>query len=294
MLSCQKIMQISTFIVDAFTRQPFSGNPAAVCVLEKELEEDLHQKIATEMNLSETAFIRKLEPTDDFSRSSRFGLRWFTPANEVNLCGHATLASAAVLFNHKLNRNPSLTFVTRSGELYTRQAEDGIVIDLPLYSTYKQDYQELEGLIKAAVGDSKVQDIHYSPDTKKLLVRLSDNYERSDLEKLKVDPQNLLRAEKTGKVKGIIVTLKGGFCGNKSYDFCSRYFSPWYGIPEDPVTGSAHAVLSSYWAETLRKTEMLAYQCSRRGGELKITVRSDGRVDIRGQAVIVLTGNLTL
>ncbi|XP_030059003.1 phenazine biosynthesis-like domain-containing protein [Microcaecilia unicolor] len=292
---CRKTMQISTFIVDAFTRQPFSGNPAAVCLLEKELDEDLHQKIAAEMNLSETAFIRKLEPTDDFSRSSRFGLRWFTPTNEVNLCGHATLASATVLFHQKLNRNPSLTFVTRSGELYTRQAEDGIVIDLPLYSTYKQDRQEIEELIKAAVGDSKVQDIRYSPDTKKLLVRLSDNYERLDLEKLKVDPQNLLRAEKTGNLEGVIITLKGGFCGNnKSYDFCSRYFAPWHGVPEDPVTGSAHAVLSSYWAETLGKTEMLAYQCSRRGGELKITVRGDGRVDIRGQAVIVLTGNLVL
>ncbi|XP_029465532.1 phenazine biosynthesis-like domain-containing protein isoform X2 [Rhinatrema bivittatum] len=235
-------MQISTFIVDAFTRESFSGNPAAVCLLEQELEEDLHQKIAAEMNLSETAFIRRLAPTDDFSKSSCFGLRWFTPANEVDLCGHATLASAAVLFHKKLNRNPSLTFLTRSGKLYTRQAEDGIVIDLPCYSTYKQERQEMEELIKAAVGDGKVQDIRYSPDTKKLLVRLSDTYERSELEKLKVDPENLLRAEKTGKVKGVIITLKEGFRGNrKGYDFCSRYFAPWYGISEDPVTGRISA-----------------------------------------------------
>ncbi|XP_065699166.1 phenazine biosynthesis-like domain-containing protein isoform X3 [Patagioenas fasciata] len=243
-------MQIPTFTVDAFTDRPFSGNPAAVCLLESDLNEDVHQKIATEMNLSETAFIRKLHPGDDFTKSSCFGLRWFTPANEVPLCGHATLAAAAVLFHIRKNTNAVLTFVTLSGELKARRMEDHIVLDLPLYLTYPQLLQEVEDLIKAAIGDMVVQDLRYSPDTKKLLVRLSDAYE--------------------------------------------RYFAPWYGIPEDPVTGSAHAVLSSYWSEQLGKKEMLAFQCSRRGGELKISLRNDGRVDIAGQIAIVLKGNLTL
>ncbi|KFP03868.1 Phenazine biosynthesis-like domain-containing protein [Calypte anna] len=287
-------MQIPIFTVDAFTNRPFSGNPAAVCLLENDLDEDLHQKIATEMNLSETAFIRKLYPGDDFSRSSCFGLRWFTPASEVPLCGHATLASAAVLFYIQKNTNSVLTFVTLSGELKARQVEGHIVLDLPLYKTSPQVLQEVEELIKAAVGNMIVQDLRYSPDTKKLLVRLSDTYERSVLEKLQVRAQDFLSAEKTGKVKGLILTLKGNSPGNHSgHDFYSRYFAPWVGVLEDPVTGSAHAVLSSYWSEHLGKKEMLAFQCSRRGGELKISLRNDGRVDIAGKIAIVLKGNLT-
>ncbi|NXG46391.1 PBLD protein, partial [Psilopogon haemacephalus] len=277
-------MQIPVFTVDAFTNRPFAGNPAAVCLLENDLDEELHRKIAMEMNLSETAFIRKLHPGDDFTKSSCFGLRWFTPANEVLLCGHATLASAAVLFHTQKNTNSVLTFMTLSGELKARQVGDHIVLDLPLYLTYPQ----------AAVGDMIVQDLRYSPDTKKLLVRLSDTYERSVLEELQVNAQSFLSAEKTGKVKGLILTLKGKSSGNqKGHDFYSRYFAPWYGVLEDPVTGSAHAVLSSYWSEELGKKEMLAFQCSHRGGELKISLRNDGRVDIAGQTAVVLKGNLT-
>ncbi|XP_030807210.1 phenazine biosynthesis-like domain-containing protein [Camarhynchus parvulus] len=285
-------MQIPIFTVDAFTNRPFSGNPAAVCLLENDLDEDLHQKIATEMNLSETAFIRKLKPGDDFTKSSCFGLRWFTPASEVPLCGHATLASAAVLFHVQKNTNSVLTFVTLSGELKARQVKDHIVLDLPLYTAYPQELKEVQELIKAAVGDMIVQDIRFSPDTKKLLVRLSDTYGRSVLENLKVNAQHFLSAEKTGKLKGLILTVKGNSSG-KGHDFYSRYFAPWVGVLEDPVTGSAHAVLSSYWSEQLGKKEMLAFQCSRRGGELKISVRSDGRVDIAGQTAVVLKGSLT-
>ncbi|NXU48027.1 PBLD protein, partial [Turnix velox] len=246
-------MQIPIFTVDAFTNRAFSGNPAAVCLLENDLDEDLHQKIATEMNLSETAFIRKLRPGDDFTKSSCFGLRWFTPASEVPLCGHATLASAAVLFHVQKNTNSVLTFVTLSGELKARQVEDHIVLDLPLYTAYPQVSQ-----IFAAVGDMIVQDLRYSPDTKNLLVRLSDAYDRAVLEELQVNAQSFLSAEKTGKVKGLILTLKGNSSGkHKGHDFYSRYFAPWYGVLEDPVCGSAHAILSSYWSEQLGKKEML-------------------------------------
>ncbi|XP_012656760.1 phenazine biosynthesis-like domain-containing protein [Otolemur garnettii] len=228
------------------------------------------------------------------SEGSCFGLRWFTPASEVPLCGHATLASAAVLFHKIKNVNSTLTFVTLSGELKARRAEDGIILDFPLYPTYPQDFHEVEDLIKTAIGDTLVQDIRYSPDTRKLLVRLSDTYDRSFLENLKVNTGNLLQVENTGKVKGLILTLKGEPGGQtQAFDFYSRYFSPWFGVAEDPVTGSAHTVLGSYWSQQLGKKEMRAFQCSRRGGELEVSLRPDGRVDIRGGAAVVVEGTLT-
>ncbi|KAM9051840.1 phenazine biosynthesis-like domain-containing protein isoform X2 [Balaenoptera ricei] len=277
-------MKLPIFIVDAFTAKAFHGNPAAVCLLENKLDEDMHQKIAKEMNLSETAFIQKLHPTDNFTQSSCFGLRWFTPVSEVPLCGHATLASAAVLFHKIKNMNSTLTFVTLSGELKARREEDGIVLDLPLYPAHPQ----------TAIGDTLVQDIRYSPDTRKLLVRLSDTYNRSFLESLKVNTQNLPQVENTGKVKGLILTIKGEPDGQtQAFDFYSRYFTPWFGVAEDPVTGSAHTVLSSYWSQQLGKKAMHAFQCSSRGGELKISLRPDGRVDIKGGAALVLEGTLT-
>ncbi|XP_010604036.1 phenazine biosynthesis-like domain-containing protein [Fukomys damarensis] len=287
-------MKLPIFIADAFTARAFHGNPAAVCLLEDKLDEDMHQKIAQEMNLSETAFIRKLHPTDNFTQSSCFGLRWFTPASEVPLCGHATLASAAVLFYKIKNINSTLTFVTLSGELKARRAEDGIILDLPLYPTQPKEFHEVENLIKLAIGDTLVQDICYSPDTQKLLVRLSDSYDRSFLETLKVNTANLTQVENAEKVKGLIVTLKGELAGQtQAFDFYSRYFAPWVGVAEDPVTGSAHTVLSSYWSRQLGKKNMRAFQCSPRGGELDISLRPDGRVDIKGGAALVMEGTLT-
>ncbi|XP_015417608.1 PREDICTED: phenazine biosynthesis-like domain-containing protein isoform X3 [Myotis davidii] len=254
-------MKLPIFIADAFTAKAFRGNPAAVCLLENKLDEDMHQKIAREMNLSETAFIRKLNPSDSFSQK---------------------------------NVNSTLTFVTLSGELKARKAEDGIILDLPLYPAHPQDRHEVKDLIKTAIGDTLVQDIRYSPDTRKLLVRLSDTYDRSFLENLKVNTQDLLQVENTEKVRGLILTLKGEPGGQThAFDFYSRYFAPWVGIAEDPVTGSAHTVLSSYWSQELGKKDMRAFQCSCRGGELEISLRPDGRVDIRGGAAVVVEGTLT-
>ncbi|XP_075866159.1 phenazine biosynthesis-like domain-containing protein isoform X2 [Microcebus murinus] len=254
-------MKLPIFIADAFTARAFRGNPAAVCLIENKLDEDLHQQIAREMNLSETAFIRKLHPSDNFTEK---------------------------------NVNSTLTFVTLSGELKARRAEDDIVLDFPLYPAHPQDFHEVEDLIKTAIGDTLVQDIRYSPDTRKLLVRLSDTYDRSFLENLKVNTGNLLQVENTGKVKGLILTLKGQPGGQtQAFDFYSRYFAPWVGVAEDPVTGSAHTVLSSYWSQELGKKEMRAFQCSCRGGELKVSLRPGGRVDLRGGAAVVVEGTLT-
>lgn len=287
-------MRIPVYTVDAFTNLPFKGNPAAICPLMNELSDDLYQKIAKEMNLSETAYITRINPSDTFTTGSRFRLRWFTPTNEVNLCGHATLASAAVLFQHNKNVNPTLVFETKSGDLAVTQQGEGYIMDFPLNPPIQQDPNEFKDIIKAAVGNHPVQDVYLNSKLKKLLIRLDDSCNSSVLTSLKVDPASLLNSERSGKVKGVILTMKGSPDCQPGYDFYSRYFAPWNGIPEDPVTGSAHTVLGSYWSEKLGKKKMLAYQCSSRGGELKLEVRDDGRINIAGQSVTVMEGTITL
>ncbi|XP_078107017.1 phenazine biosynthesis-like domain-containing protein isoform X2 [Sander vitreus] len=287
-------MEIPVFTLDAFTNLPFKGNPAAICPLMHELSDYLYQRIAAEMNLSETAFITRINPSDNFTTGSRFRLRWFTPTNEVNLCGHATLASAAVLFKYKQNENPKLVFETRSGDLAVTQQGEGYIMDFPLNPPTQEDANEFRDIIKAAVGNHPIQDVYLSSNTKKLLVRLADSCDRSVLTSLKVDPVALQSSETSGRVKGVIITMKGSPDCQPGYDFYSRFFAPWNGIPEDPVTGSAHTVLGSYWSKKLGKKKMLAYQCSSRGGELELEVRDDGRINISGQAVTVLQGTITL
>ncbi|XP_061621928.1 phenazine biosynthesis-like domain-containing protein 1 isoform X2 [Phyllopteryx taeniolatus] len=287
-------MEIPIFMVDAFTNLPFKGNPAAVCLLKHELCDELYQKIAAEINLSETVFISTIKPSEDFTKGSRFRLRWFTPTTEVNLCGHATLASAAVLFKHKKNLNSAVVFETRSGDLSVVQQGEDLVMDFPLNTPTKQAPDHFKDLIKAAVGDHPVQDVYFSSNTKKLLLRLADTRDRSTLTSLQVNPEALLSSDKSGQVKGLIVTMKGSPDCQPPYDFYSRYFAPWNGIPEDPVTGSAHTVLGSYWSKELGKKKLLALQCSRRGGELQLEVREDGRINIAGKSVTVLQGTIAL
>ncbi|XP_013857303.1 phenazine biosynthesis-like domain-containing protein 1 [Austrofundulus limnaeus] len=287
-------MEIPVFTLDSFTNLPFKGNPAAVCPLVHELNDDLYQKIAAEMNLSETAFITTINPSDTFTTGSRFRLRWFTPTTEVNLCGHATLASAAVLFQYKKNVNPRLVFETKSGDLTVTQKKDGYIMDFPLNPPTQQDPENFKDIIKAAVGNLPIQGVFLSTTMKKLIIRLSDSCDRSALTGLNVDPAALLSVETDGQIKALIVTMKGSPDCQPGYDFYSRNFAPWVGIPEDPVTGSAHTVLGSYWSKELGKKKMLAYQCSSRGGELELEVRDDGRINIAGEVVTVLQGIIRL
>ncbi|XP_072484901.1 phenazine biosynthesis-like domain-containing protein isoform X2 [Notamacropus eugenii] len=245
-------MRLPVFVVDAFTGEAFRGNPAAVCLLENELDDKVRQKIAREMNHSETAFIQKLHPTDSFTQSSRFGLRWFTPAAEVPFCGHATLASSAVLFYKIKNVNPTLTFLTLTGEFKARRAEDGIIMDLPLCPTLPQDVKEVQDLIKSAVGNVVIQDVRYCPDTKYLFVRIDDSYGRAFLENLEVNTRNMTEIENTGKVMGFMLTVKGeGSRKIQGYDFYSRFFGPWLGVAEDPVTGQNPPVWGSDYSVRL-------------------------------------------
>ncbi|ROL49088.1 Phenazine biosynthesis-like domain-containing protein 2 [Anabarilius grahami] len=256
--------------VPGIPRQQDSNNCGVFVLME--LQDDIYQSIAAEMNLSDTAFITKRKSMD-FTSGARFGLRWFTPKSEYPLCGHATLASAAVLFYLKKNVNPVVVFETMSGELNVRQHEEYLIMDFPLNKPKPQDQYEIKELLKAAVGDLPIQDVCYSPTIKNLMIRLADTCNRSELMSLRPEAETLVRNETTGKIKSLIVTLKGTQTTQSGYDFYSRVFSPWVGVPEDPVT---------------------AYQCSSRGGELKLEIRDDGRLDIIGQARIILQGTLKI
>nr|XP_058955769.1 phenazine biosynthesis-like domain-containing protein isoform X3 [Pocillopora verrucosa] len=267
----------------------------------KAISDDILQKVAKEINLLETVFILEKNEPDTYSKGSCFGLRWFTPACEVPLCGHATLASAAVLFDSIGNANAEVTFETLSGKLMARQEGSLICLNFPLNSCEPLPKEEaMKRLIKAVVGDLRVKDVEYSKTTKNLLLCLEPSLTREDLENLSPDFQAMLSAPLTELVCGVIVTLQGtkvNGCVNGSgevYDFVSRYFAPWVGVSEDPVTGSAHTVLACYWSQRLKKNDFHARQCSSRGGELRIDVREDNRVDIAGQAVLVLQGSLRL
>ncbi|XP_019620200.1 PREDICTED: phenazine biosynthesis-like domain-containing protein [Branchiostoma belcheri] len=296
------VKKLPIFQVDAFTDEPFAGNPAAVCLLEDvDLTNEHQQKIAAEMNLSETAYIRKLNLEDDFSSSSKFGLRWFTPTNEVALCGHATLASAATLFYMMKNPSPQLTFQTLSGDLFARRDGDFISLDLPENKTQPQDREPYSQLLQAVVDTTPIRDLRYCRSIGgDVLVRLTDDTTRQTLESLRPDTAAMLAAHTQDIIRGVIVTVKGspenGCVDNQGvmYDFISRYFAPWNGIPEDPVTGSAHTVLASYWAEELGKTQFYARQCSARGGDLKVRLREDGRVDVAGKAAVVVQGMIRI
>lgn len=292
-----------TYVVDAFTDQPFSGNPAAVCLVgHEEVDVALYQQIASEMNLSETAFVRKKGESQDYQGDNCFELRWFTPKCEVPLCGHATLASAAVLFSVVGNSCGSITFETKSGPLNVKKDGNLFCLDMPLNKPVpveKKQIMELQQLIEATVGQLTVTDVRYSCTTKKLLLRLEDTVPRSNFEEFVPNFQRMLDSGQGDlEVRGVIVTVKGsqefGYCNNKqtAYDFVSRYFAPWVGINEDPVTGSAHTVLASYWSEVLQKYNMLARQCSSRGGDLRISFLDGNRVEVAGPAVIVLRGEL--
>ncbi|HYL43615.1 MAG TPA: PhzF family phenazine biosynthesis protein [Ktedonobacteraceae bacterium] len=257
------------FQVDAFTDKPFAGNPAGVCVLPEPRSERWMQDVAREMNLSETAFLLKQE--------DGFQLRWFTPAAEVDLCGHATLASAHILWEAEyLQPQEQARFHTRSG-LLTAERVDGnwIELDFPAKPEQPTDAPPhlLEALgIQAQYVGVNVFDYLVEVDTEETLQNMQ--------------PDITLLAQVP--VRGVIVTSRASTPG---YDFVSRFFAPRVGVNEDPVTGSAHCCLTPYWSKRLGKNELLAYQASARGGVLRVRLSGD-RVKIGGQAVTTLRGEL--
>jgi PhzF family phenazine biosynthesis protein len=261
-------MALAIIQVDAFTDKPFAGNPAAVCILPAPRDERWMQDVAREMNLSETAF---LHPENDGYR-----LRWFTPAVEVALCGHATLASAHVLWQDRhLPEGAPARFHTQSGLLTAQRRGAWIELDFPATPPAPAEpprgLVEALGVAPAAVGRSRF-DYLVEVETEDMVRRLAP------------DLGALGRVE----ARGVIVTSRASAPG---FDFVSRFFAPRVGVNEDPVTGSAHCVLAPFWAQRLGKTEMVAYQASARGGVVRVRVLGD-RVILGGQAVTVLRGDL--
>lgn len=258
-------MKLLIYQVDAFSSKLFSGNPAAVCPLKKWLPEDLMQNIAAENNLAETAFIVK--------NGKEFDIRWFTPLVEVKLCGHATLASAHVLFNHLHYKQDRLAFNSKSGKLYVSRAGEMLSLNFP--AGHVRKFPLPAGIVKAL----KTKPVEcYKGKTDYLLVYNT----QKEIEKLNPDFSMLSKVN----ARGIICTAKGN-----AIDFVSRFFAPRVGINEDPVTGSAHTLLIPYWSKRLKKDELKAQQLSKRGGELYC--RSEGgRVHISGYAVTYLIGEI--
>lgn len=261
-------MPVPLYQIDAFTSEPFSGNPAAVCVLPSPRDPAWMQQVAAEMNLSETAFLVR--------RDDGFDLRWFTPAAEVDLCGHATLASAHALWTTGLLApDATARFHTRSGVLTATRDGDWIELNFP--ATPDQPAEAPAGLAEALgvspryVGKSRFD----------YLVEV----EREDIVR---DLQPDIERLKTLPVRGVMVTSRAATPG---WDFVSRFFAPAVGVSEDPVTGSAHCCLTPYWSRTLGRTEFVARQLSKRGGTLRVILDGD-RVRLRGQAVTVVRGEL--
>lgn len=259
-------MKIKQYQVDAFARTVFDGNPAAVCPLDAWLDDKLLQAIAEENNLSETAFFVPNERGYD--------LRWFTPVAEVDLCGHATLATAHVLFEELAYEKSSIEFETRSGTLFVGKMKDHLVMEFPVIHVTPCDAPKLliDGLGKTP---------------KEVLV--ADDYiavfeKEADIVALKPDLALLSQLDS----RGVMVTAPGD-----SVDYVNRFFAPKLGIPEDPVTGSAHCALTPYWVPKLGKTTLSAYQASKRGGYLECELRGD-RVLLSGHAVTFMKGEIEI
>lgn len=260
-------MKIYIYQVDAFTDQAFKGNPAAVCPLEEWLPDKLLQSIAMENNLSETAFF---VPSEE-----GFHIRWFTPISEVNLCGHATLASAHVLFNHLDYLEKKIRFHSKSGNLIVSRGKQGILkMDFPAFPAEEVSNHPVYGEIFGIQPESVYR-------ANKLMLLYPDE---EMVKSVKPDFDQVKSLDGVG----VIITSRG-----KGYDFVSRFFAPAVGINEDPVTGSAFSSLIPFWAERLQKNNLKAYQCSARGGYVQCEYAGK-RVIIGGNAVTFLEGTLSI
>jgi PhzF family phenazine biosynthesis protein len=263
-------MTLPLQIVDAFADRPFAGNPAAVCLLDAARDDAWMQALAGEMNLSETAFV--------LPEGDGFRLRWFTPKAEVDLCGHATLASAHVLWETgRLPASQAARFHTRSGLLTVTRDGQTMEMDFPAVRVEPCDGPtDLTGALGVAAGFIGRNKMDY-------LVEVADD---AALRRLAPDFARLAALP----VRGTIVTSKSATSG---VDFVSRFFAPRMGVPEDPVTGSAHCALGPYWAAKLGKADLVAYQASPRGGYVRVGVRGE-RVLLGGRAVTVVRGTLAI
>jgi len=261
-------MGIPIIQVDAFTDKPFSGNPAAVCILPEPRDDEWMQNVAHEMNLSETAFL--------VQRDDGFDLRWFTPVIEVDLCGHATLASSHVIWEQGIqDDDKGIRFHTKSGLLTAERVEAWIELDLPVI--HQEPAEAPPGLLEAL----SIEPVYVGLSEGEYLIEVESEEIVRDLEPDFTSLRDL-------QVFGVIVTSRSS---SGEFDFVSRFFAPGAGIDEDPVTGAAHCRLGPYWKDRLGQEEFIAYQASARGGIVRIRVAGD-RVILGGRAVTVMRGEL--
>ncbi len=259
-------MKIKMYQVDAFAVSLFTGNPACVCLLHEEwLTDELMQKIAMENNVAETAFI--------INKNNEYHIRWFTPEVEVDLCGHATLASGHVLFNHENFKGELISFQSKSGKLSVRKDDEYLTLNFPEDSLQKMDAREE---LSACFDQQPVETFKGKTD----YMLVFENEDR--IRNIRCDIAKVSAIE----ARGIIVTARG-----RDVDFVSRFFAPQSGIAEDPVTGSAHTTLVPYWRNVLGKDNLTAAQLSERGGFLKCRY-VDGRIEISGKALTYLSGEI--
>jgi len=278
---------MTLYQIDAFADKLFTGNPAAVVPLEKWIDESLMQNLAIENNLAETVFFVPSPSSAEATKGTDYHIRWFTPAAEINLCGHATLASAYVLFNILGYKKSSIAFHCLSGKLVVTKEKDIISMDFPSWKPERlSDYPD--GL-EQALGVKEIVGVYKSRD---LLVELNNE------EDVKNAEPDFTVIKKMGYK--IIITAPGNASGRsqrpdalEQIDFVSRFFAPTFGVDEDPVTGSAHSQLIPFWSEKLGKTKMQARQLSKRGGHLIVEQKGD-RVQMGGKCIFYMKGEFEI
>lgn len=265
---------METYIVDAFTNNAFKGNPAGVCIVTEFISEEKMQSIAQELNLSETAFIQHIS-------NNQYSIRYFSPIMEIPLCGHATLASAKVIFENTVLEEIHFT-TFQNIELITKKVAEKISMIFPIYETTKATISKE---LLNALGISEINNCVYNKETNIILLEISSP---SVLANLTPDFEALVKTNNT--INGVLVTAPS----TDEYDFHSRYFWPWSGSNEDPVTGATHTFLAKYWSEKLDKTIMKSFQASQRTGSMEVELIKNNQLVIKGEAVIVFKGKLCI
>jgi PhzF family phenazine biosynthesis protein len=266
---------MKTFIVDSFTTEPFKGNPAGVCLPEQSISEEKMLKIAQEFGLSETAFVQQTDKPDIYT------IRFFSPKKEIPLCGHATLASAKVIFN-KTNQNEIHFITVENLDLLIRRHNDEIVMEFPVYDTMIATAPQA---MLTALGLTDIKNVAFSPKNKIIILEINDTSVLAGLQ-----PDFTALVNSYSNINGVLVTAPSN---DGVYDYHYRYFWPWAGTNEDPVTGGVQTFLAKYWAERLGKKIMKAFQSSSRTGYMNIELKAD-KVLLTSQAVIFLEGNLMI
>lgn len=261
---------MKTYFVDSFTNTRFKGNPAAICILENDVDSILMQEIANEIGFSETAFIKKIF-------KNKYSIRFFSPKKEIPICGHATLAASKIIFNS--TKANSITFINiEKVELNITQVKGKIAMEFPVYNTIEY---KIPNRMLVALGLKKVNEVRYNNENKIVLIEIDDTNKLAVLE-----PDFLALVKSTNDINGVLITAKSI---TEDFDFHYRYFWPWAGTNEDPVTGAVQTFLTGYWATKLNKNEFNAFQSSKRTGMMKTKIVDD-KLIIYGDAIIVFEG----